>query len=329
MSNYTLADGVLKNKLGATTQAELAEREASAVRLRMTELRLGIVELDGSFDADHLKEIHHHLFQDVYEWAGHTRHERVSLADGTVATMPIMRKEENGQSFLLGPLIQPRLDDVASKLAEADYLRGLERADFAHQAADVFSEINGIHAFREGNGRTQRAFIRQLAEQAGHHLDFTAISQERMIQASIAANAGDDPSMMRRMFDEISDPARVALLREGIGKLSDAYEEAARQRGETSTFDWNRVYVATVAPGHSLEATFVGEAGDQFMARADEQILFGFAADLPSPRPVRGAIFRLDIPPRDRFSEMPKRANEQAAVQKDGLDDGKGGGRGR
>ena len=87
---------------------------------------------------------------------------------------------------------------------------------FAERAADVMAELNAAHPFREGNGRTQRVFMEQLAHAAGHELDFTIVSKERMAQASIAAHEQGDPSMMRRMFDEISDPARSALLRESI-----------------------------------------------------------------------------------------------------------------
>lgn len=88
--------------------------------------------------------------------------------------------------------------------------------EFAGQAADIMAELNAIHPFREGNGRTQRAFILQLAKEARHHLDFSVVSKERMIQASIAANEQGDTSMMRRLFDEISDPTRVSLLRDSI-----------------------------------------------------------------------------------------------------------------
>ena len=40
------------------------------------------------FDAEHLKALHRHLFQDVYEWAGHTRDEQVRLRDGSIAADP-------------------------------------------------------------------------------------------------------------------------------------------------------------------------------------------------------------------------------------------------
>jgi cell filamentation protein len=137
----------------------------------------------GTFDAAHLKAIHRDLFQDVYEWAGHTRNEKVRLSDGTIASEPFLRKVD-GRPFLVGARIKEALAAIAARLRAANYLRGFARQEFAERAADVMADINAVHAFREGNGRTQRAFIRQLAMEAGHELDFSVVSRERMVQAS-------------------------------------------------------------------------------------------------------------------------------------------------
>jgi cell filamentation protein len=216
--------------------------------------------------------------------AGRTRDERVALSDGTVATMPTMRKTE-GKLFTVGPAIPVALDAIGDKLRARNYLHGLRREEFAKQAADIMAEINTVHPFREGNGRTQRVFMEQLAHTAGHDLDFTVISKERMIQASIAAHERNDTSMMRRMFDEISDPERVTLLQNSIAALE-------------SKIDWNNRYVATIAPGHSVELVFAGISGNQFMARTKTDILFGWVSDLPTPRPQPNQTFTLTVPSR-------------------------------
>jgi hypothetical protein len=125
--------------------------------------------------------------------------------------------------------------------------------------------------------------MERLAHAAGHDLDFTVISRERMIQASIDAHERGDTSMMRRMFDEISDPVRVALLRQSLAAL------------DKSKTDWNDRYVATIAPGHTVELVFAGVAGKQFMARTASKILFGQVSDLPTPRPQRNQTFTLRV----------------------------------
>lgn len=280
MPGYTLPDGLtLKNKLGVDNYEALQIAETRAVAERLLEIRLGQGPT-GSFDAAHLKAIHRHLFQDVYEWAGRTRDERVRLSDGSIATEPVLRKPD-GKPFQEGARIAEGLDRITGKLADENCLRGLEREEFAIRAADVMVELNGVHPFREGNGRTQRVFLEQLAQEAGHGLDFSVVSRERMIQASIAGHEAGDPGMMRRLFLEISDPARVAA-------LSKAIEDLERHK-----YPWNDRYIATAQPGHNLKVRLAGIAGDQFMARTKTAILFGQTKDLPKRRPEREEEFTL------------------------------------
>jgi cell filamentation protein len=283
VANYTYTndpESAVKNKLGATTHDQLEKLEAPFVAARVYEIEMGNFPA-GTFDAQHLKAIHRYLFQDVYEWAGHTRDEKVQLSDGTVASEPLLRKVD-GSPFMVGAQIAGALDAIADRLRAANYLRGLPRQEFAEQAADIMADINAAHAFREGNGRTQRAFIRQLALEAGHELDFSVVSRERMIQASIAANERGDNTIMRRMFDEISNPARVAALIPAI--------EFLEQQG----FPWNDRYVATLEPGHAVEVTLAGVNGDHFMARTGSDILIGQRSDLPTPQPNRGEVFHVE-----------------------------------
>ena len=58
-------------------------------------------------------------------------------------------------------------------------------AQFAKRAAYYFSEINAIHPFRDGNGRTQREFVRQLAVRNGFGLDWSAVTRDQMYEASV------------------------------------------------------------------------------------------------------------------------------------------------
>jgi cell filamentation protein len=243
--NYTYpGTDTVKNKLGARTHDELEGREAELVFGRATEIRLGVGP-KGQFDAAHLKAIHRHL-------------------------------------FLAAPLIPAALDDIGRRVREADYLRGLSREVFAVQAADILADLNAIHPFREGNGRTQRTFMRELAREGGHDLDLTVISRERMIEASITANERGDRTVMHRLFRDALDPDRISALREAI--------EALEQYG----FAWNDRYIATAEPGRRVEAVLVGVAGAHFMARTKSQILIGNTADLPNPHPETGETFILD-----------------------------------
>jgi cell filamentation protein len=212
---YTLPDGeTVKNKLGATSHSELEAIAVDFVKARQIEHALD-PRIARTFDAAHLKAIHRQLFQDVYDWAGHTRDEQVRLPDGTVASEPLLYRP-GSKPFAVGSQVSDGLDALAAKLKEADYLRGLPRGEFAARAASVLADVNQIHAFREGNGRTQRIFMQELAENAGHSFDFRVVSRERMVQASIAAHEDRDIGPMRRMLDEISNPHRLAALTPAI-----------------------------------------------------------------------------------------------------------------
>lgn len=280
MPNYTLQDGeTVKNKVGATSHDQLEAREVDFVRARQNQHTLD-PRIPRTFDATHLKALHYQLFQDVYEWAGHTRDEKVRLSDGTIATEPLLYRP-GSKPFATGDRISAGLEELASRIREADYFRGLPRAEFASRAAGVLALINEIHAFREGNGRTQRIFLQELAEQAGHSLDFRVVSRERMIQASIAAHETKDIGPMRRMLDEISNPSRVAALTPAIAFLNSA------------KFPWNDRYVATLEPGHVEDLIIVGTSGPHFMARTSTNILIGQRRDLPDPDIASGATAKV------------------------------------
>jgi len=103
------------------------------------------------------------------------------------------------------PKISSALDRIADDIRKNYFLRGLPRQEFAVQAADLFAAVNEIHAFREGNGRTS-ASSSWSWRNTRPFVDFSIISKERMVQASIAANEQGDNSVMRRMFNEIAIP---------------------------------------------------------------------------------------------------------------------------
>ena len=67
---------VLINKLGIKDHDELvtAEREITSLKIAMAKAD----KIDGDFDFEHLKNIHKFIFEDIYTWAGETRHVNIS-----------------------------------------------------------------------------------------------------------------------------------------------------------------------------------------------------------------------------------------------------------
>jgi cell filamentation protein len=125
------------------------------------------------FDLRHLKAIHHHLFQDVYDWAGQVRTVEIS---------------KGGSQFQFRQYIETGMSDVHRRLTKADLLRGMQRHPFAAAAAQIIGDVNYVHPLREGNGRTQLQYLKQLADQAGHWLDLTRIDAAGWIDASREAH---------------------------------------------------------------------------------------------------------------------------------------------
>lgn len=168
---------VLKNKLGLRDFDELWDAERAITGVAAAELEERPV--GGSFDLNHLKAIHKALFGDIYEWAGTVR-EKGFISKGS-------------SLFCGAEFIASYSDDLFAKLKAENYLQGLEREEFIQRIAFYISEINALHPFREGNGRTQRIFINQLARQAGWSLNFKTVDPERLCDAYITSmtDAGD------------------------------------------------------------------------------------------------------------------------------------------
>ena len=96
--------------------------------------------------------------------------------------------------------------DVHRRLVRAHFLRGLSGADFAAQAAVIIGDINYIHPFREGNGRTQLQYLKQLAGTAGHRLELARIERDRWIEASIVSHSARYDPMAAVIPDALARP---------------------------------------------------------------------------------------------------------------------------
>lgn len=175
---------VLRNKLGLRDFDEFWDAERAITGVTAAELETN--PIDGEFDLAHLQAIHKALFSDIYDWAGTIR-EKGFIAKGD-------------SLFCAAEFIVPYSDDLFAKLRAEDYLRGLEREEFIRRVAFYVSEINALHPFREGNGRTQRIFINRLARQAGWNLNYTAVDPERLCDAYIASMT--DTTELVELLDE-------------------------------------------------------------------------------------------------------------------------------
>lgn len=189
---------VLRNKLGITDADALKAAEEELSWARVVDLQRHPVT--GDYDYAHMKTIHRHIFQDVYDWAGDQRvgpQEPQVMSKGDFRFAPV--------SF-----IEPHLTDQYRRLQQHDRFRDLNPADFTDKLADVWGEINFAHAFREGNTRAQIIFFDQFCQQAGYTLDRSAFlpgtaSRDEFVAARFRATEGSHVQL-REFLDTVVDP---------------------------------------------------------------------------------------------------------------------------
>ena len=183
-SNYCYPDcDVLINKLNIKDESLLNKYEKELVAIRQAEITIRPIK--GDLDFEHLKAIHKYLFQDLYDWAGKTR------------TCNIAKKD----LFCLSQFIDCYAGDVFGKLKNRNYLTNSSFDTLVDGLTSLFGDINALHPFREGNGRSQREFINMIARINGYELSFVSITSKDMIEASHMINNGHE-EMIRVLFEK-------------------------------------------------------------------------------------------------------------------------------
>jgi cell filamentation protein len=169
----------LKNKLGLRDPETL-----QAFELEMSTVRADEPLPAGRFGPSHYCRIHRHLFQDVYRWAGRYR---------TIAT------SKGGNLFCRPQFIEREMTRVFSRLTSDDFLPKTGSQAFIGAIAEFLADLNALHPFREGNGRTQLAFLYLLALRAGHPLEIERINPAAFLAAMIQSFAGDIESLSEQL----------------------------------------------------------------------------------------------------------------------------------
>jgi cell filamentation protein len=178
------------NKLGIRDQKLL-----EATERRLTEQRAA----EGFPSRAHhrtyagFRAIHRHLFQDLYRWSGKERN--YTTGRGSVP-------------FAVPKHITSWMEDLFKQLARDGYLVGRSKRDFAAEAARYVNEINACHPFIDGNGRTQRFWLRMLADDAGFYLDLGSRDTKRWNEASRIGFLRQDHRPMARLLGSRLRPLR-------------------------------------------------------------------------------------------------------------------------
>jgi cell filamentation protein len=174
------------NLLGAEDlkTLETIERQIS----NKTSAYFKVNPIAGNFDYQHLKDIHKTLFGQIYNFADKDRFEAGYLSNFA-----------KGNSIFTYPEdLAGDANSIFSELNNNNFFIGTTKEKFTDEAADFFIQLNRLHPFREGNGRTQRIFTEQLAQQAGYKLDLS-VDKSMMIKACIDSMSGNN-TLMKDIF---------------------------------------------------------------------------------------------------------------------------------
>ncbi len=149
----------LENKLGIKSSAELAREEERISKKKAVELfENGMVEKLEAGKFQTLCEIHKYLFDDIYDFAGKIR--TVNLSKGNFRFAPLMYLETAIKNVDKMP--QNTFDEIVEK----------------------YVEMNIVHPFREGNGRSMRIWLdMMLKKQIGQVVDWSKIEKEDYLMA--------------------------------------------------------------------------------------------------------------------------------------------------
>ena len=177
---------ILINKLDIREYKELSKYEAKITAAKSLGLRLkGIT---GNFDKKHYLSIHNYLFEDIYPFAGKLREENISKGEFRFASFEY---------------VEPELERILEQLKKENFLEGTSKKQLAERLAYYLSELNVLHPFREGTGRTNREFIRQLALKNGYILNLKNTSPKQVLDASIksVADTSDLENIIEKMLE--------------------------------------------------------------------------------------------------------------------------------
>ncbi len=185
--------GILRNKLGITTQSELDDAEA-----RITTVEIAVLTTDPAphfedFDVVLFRNIHRSLFSELYDWAGEFR------------TVDISKESTK---FAPAQFLAQSVEAYFEQLKVDDFLMSTDFDQFNILLARHYGDLIVLHPFREGNGRTTRTFLAMLAESIGWHIAWDEMDAGENIAASIAAYNGDEMPL-RAMLAKFTTPVDV------------------------------------------------------------------------------------------------------------------------
>ena len=177
--------GILRNIHDISDPEVLLFFESGAVSKRLQELYKNPIKIKG---IDSLMEIHRHLFQDIYVWAGKKRTAEISKDD---------------KQFFPTSQFDNALKYVDQLIDEFKNIPNKNKRELAEKLAEVLDNINYLHPFREGNGRAQREFLRILALEKNLILNLTPPDNKSIYERYMKGTIESDVNTLAELIFEL------------------------------------------------------------------------------------------------------------------------------
>jgi cell filamentation protein len=196
-----LGTSTLKNKLGITDAEQLATAEADLTAFRLAELRTAPIR--GGFDSLHLQEIHHHVYQDLYDWAGE------------------LRRVDAGNQHT--PEVATSLNAIFDRLGGENHLKGLGPEEWSHSASAYIYDLGTIQPFLARNDVALREFAEELARKNNLSLRWQTASEINVTEVTSHLHQSEQSANIRRIIMLAMDidpsslrPSRGQIMERGI-----------------------------------------------------------------------------------------------------------------
>ena len=193
-----------RNNLGITEPTALAKAAADFTAFRLAELQTS--PICGGFDSAHLQDIHRHLFQDIYEWAGELR--------GT------------GAGDLGASQLEKSLNSVFDQLARENHLKGFSLEEWAQKASGYTYDIGVLQPFLAGNELALREFADELARKNNLSLRWHTAPEINVTDVTSHLHQSEQSANIRRIIMLAMDtdpsslrPSRGQIMERGIERL--------------------------------------------------------------------------------------------------------------
>jgi cell filamentation protein len=176
--------GILRNLAAITDRDALVFAETAATTKRTGELKANPIK---AVDSSTLFFIHKHLFQDIYEWAGMRRTVEIS---------------KGGKQFFPLSHFDTALEYIDGLIAEYKRIPGSDKRKLARKLAEILDSVNFLHPFREGNGRTQREFLRLLASDRSWKLNLNPLDNTEVYERYMNGTISGDVDLLEALINE-------------------------------------------------------------------------------------------------------------------------------